>query len=200
MEIRDFNPNASAPFADAWLFLKRWLRQPLTVGAVAPSGGALAAAMLRAASPISGPVLELGPGTGVFTRALLDAGIAAHAIHAVERVPAFAQALRSRFPAVHVIEADAAELASEEFDQSFACIISGLPLRAMSVPQIERIVEAAFACAREDARLVQFSYGLRCPLPAALRARLGLRAWRAAWVARNLPPASVWCVQRVVRP
>lgn len=196
MNLRNSSLAATTPLADAWLFLKRWLRQPLTVGAVAPSSVALGRAMLRASSPIEGPVLELGPGTGVFTRALLEAGASEVGLTAVERVPAFAAALRLRYPGLHVIESDAAALRMRDFDQPFARIVSGLPLRAMGESQIERILVAAFACSRRDARFVQFSYGLRCPVPRSILERLGLRAQRANWVPRNLPPASVWSIER----
>jgi phosphatidylethanolamine/phosphatidyl-N-methylethanolamine N-methyltransferase len=196
MNAQESSLFARSPAADAWLFLRRWLRQPLTVGAVAPSSPWLARAMVCAAQPIEGPVLELGPGTGVFTRALLEAGTGLDAICAVERVPTFAAKLGERFPGLKVIEGDAAALTPAAFEHPFARIVSGLPLRAMRESQIERILEAAFACARADARMVQFSYGLRSPIPRRVAEGLDLRARRVAWVARNLPPASVWVVER----
>lgn len=197
MDVRNSSLTTVAPLADAWFFVRRWLRQPLTVGAIAPSSPWLARAMLRAAQPIPGPVLELGPGTGVFTCALLGSGVPADELTAVERVPAFASSLRARYPGVRVIESDAAALRMEDFDRPFARIVSGLPLRAMGESQIERILGAAFACAHTDARLVQFSYGLRCPVSRHVRELLGLHARRVAWVARNLPPASVWRFDRI---
>jgi phosphatidylethanolamine/phosphatidyl-N-methylethanolamine N-methyltransferase len=195
MNLRNSSLAATTPLADAWLFLKRWLRQPLTVGAIAPSSLGLAHAMVGAAHPISGSVLELGPGTGVFTRALLGSGVPAGELTVVERVPAFASSLRARFPGLRVIECDAAALRDGDFERPFSCIVSGLPLRAMGEAQIERILGAAFACSRSDARFVQFSYGLRCPVSRRVRDRLRLQARRVAWVARNLPPASVWCIE-----
>ena len=179
------------------LFLARWLRQPLMVGAVAPSSRFLARAMLRAAEPLRGPVLELGAGTGVFTRALIESGLPLDQLTVIERIPAFATALRDRFPGLRLIEGDAAALAPSALDAPAARILSGLPLRAMDALTIERIVRAAFDCAQPQARFVQFSYGLRCPVPTRIRERLGLQAQRVAWVARNLPPASVWRLQRV---
>lgn len=178
------------------LFLRLWLRTPLTVGAIAPSGEALALAMVDAAGPLRGPVLELGAGTGVFTRALLRSGLAPADLHAVERLPEFADALRLRFPEIDVITTDAAELRRDRFPRPVNAIVSGLPLRAMRAAQVECIVRRAFACAREDARFVQFSYGFRCPVPATLQARLGIESRRVAWVGRNLPPASVWTLRR----
>jgi phospholipid N-methyltransferase len=181
---------------DWLLFLQRWLRHPRIVGAIAPSSGALARAMLAAAAPIAAPVLELGAGTGVFTRALIDSGVPLSQLRVVERLPEFADALRRRLPGLSVLECDAAELAAHLQPSSFGSVVSGLPLRAMPETQIEAILRAAFACARPEARFVQFSYGLRCPVSAAVRQRLGLSAKRVRWVGWNLPPASVWRFER----
>ena len=181
---------------DGRTFLRQWLRAPLTVGAIAPSSETLARAMVTAASPLRGPVLELGAGTGVFTRALLRSGLSSTDLHVVECVPEFAATLQLRFPKVDVIVADAAELDRKRLPRPVDVVVSGLPLRAMRTNQVERIVGNAFTCATDDARFVQFSYGVRCPVPATVRARLGIEARRVAWVGWNLPPASVWVLRR----
>lgn len=177
-------------------FLARMLRHPRIVGAIAPSSEALARAMLRAAMPLQGAMLELGAGTGVFSRSLLRAGLAPEALYVVERLPEFAAALRSQLPAVQVMELDAAELQPAQFTHAPVTVVSGLPLRAMSETQVEAILRAVLDCCRPDLRFVQFSYGWRCPVPASIRARLGLRAERMRWVPWNLPPAWVWRLQR----
>jgi phosphatidylethanolamine/phosphatidyl-N-methylethanolamine N-methyltransferase len=178
-------------------FLARMLRHPRIVGAIAPSSPALATAMVSAAQPFEGPVLELGAGTGVFTRALLRVGVAPRDLHVVERLPEFAAGLRAQLPGVQVLESDAAQLRLAHFTDAPATVLSGLPLRAMGEAQIEAILRSVLDCCRPDLRFVQFSYGLRCPVPASLRARLGLRAERLRWVPWNLPPAWVWRLQRV---
>lgn len=177
-------------------FLSPYLRHPRIVGAIAPSSAALARDMLKGAAPLEGPVLELGGGTGVFSRALLQAGLAPAALHIVERLPEFAQALRTQLPDTRVLELDARQLHASLFTHLPAIVLSGLPLRAMTGAQVEAILRAVLGCCRQDVRIVQFSYGLRCPVPAALRERLGLQAQRLAWVAANLPPAWVWRLQR----
>lgn len=189
---------APAPTATGeWpAFLARVLRHPRTVGAIAPSSAALARAMLRAAQPLSGPVLELGAGTGVFSRALLRAGLPPGQLHVVECLPEFAARLRAELPGVQVLAQDAAGLEPAGFAQPPATVLSGLPLRAMDAERIEAILGAALRCCRPDACIVQFSYGLRCPVPASVRARLVLRAERMAWVPTNLPPAWVWRLRR----
>jgi phospholipid N-methyltransferase len=184
------------PAADLQVFLNRWLHQPRTVGAIAPSSAALAQAMVATAQPHDGPVLELGAGTGVFTAALLAAGVAPAALTLVECVPEFAALLRHRAPGARVLACDARQLVPTQFDTAPTCIVSGLPLRAMAAAVVDEIVTAAFDCAAPDARLVQFTYGLRCPLPATTLRHLGLTASRTAWVWRNLPPAFVWRFDR----
>lgn len=186
------------PAADLLSFLRRWLTAPRTVGAIAPSSRALARAMCAAARPLDGPVLELGAGTGVFTRALVEAGVDPAALVLVERLPAFAALLRERWPQARVIEGDAGALTADALPAPPAVVVSGLPLRAMPAAQVERIVAAVLACSAPALRLVQFTYGLRCPVAAPLRRRLGLRARRVAFVAGNLPPAWVWVLQREV--
>lgn len=93
------------------LFFRHWLRQPLGIGAILPSGGAVARAMARvSAFSRPGVVLELGGGTGSITRALLSAGCPPERLLPVERERELAASLRRRLPAVAVVEADAADL------------------------------------------------------------------------------------------
>jgi phospholipid N-methyltransferase len=182
--------------SDLQVFLNRWLHQPRTVGAIAPSSAALARAMVTTAQPFDGPVLELGAGTGVFTAALLAAGVAPAALTLVECVPEFAALLRHRAPGARILACDARQLVPAQFTTAPTCIVSGLPLRAMSASVVDEIVSAAFDCAAPDACMVQFTYGLRCPVPESTLRSLGLSADRTAWVWRNLPPAWVWRFDR----
>ena len=55
-------------------FIRSWIEKPLSTGAVMPSSKALARTMARYVDPkASGPVIELGPGTGPVTEALVAA-------------------------------------------------------------------------------------------------------------------------------
>lgn len=87
-----------------------WLYAPLRTGAVAPSGVALASAMTAALTEADGPVIELGPGTGVFTRALVARGIPADRIAAIEASAGFAAHLAAHHPDLRVIHGDAARI------------------------------------------------------------------------------------------
>ncbi|MCO6177444.1 class I SAM-dependent methyltransferase [Ciceribacter sp. RN22] len=180
--------------SDHLLFFKSWLAKPFETAAIAPSSRRLAEAMTAQIEPRS-RVLELGPGTGVFTRALVERGVAERDLLLVERNPVFARLLADRFPDALILTRDAATLPAE----AGACdaAVSGLPLLSMPVPQVTRILKGAFRTLKPDAPLWQFTYGPRCPVPQPLLRRLGLRACHTRFVLLNLPPASVYRIERV---
>src|SRR6185312_13770963 len=126
-------------------FLKGLLARPKNVGAIAPSSPALSQAIARQVDPaVPGPVLELGPGTGVVTEALIERGIAPERITAIEFDPDFASLMRDRFPRVRVIEDDAFDL-SLAGDAAHAGIISGLPLLNHPIQRRRALIEGALA-------------------------------------------------------
>ena len=179
-------------------FGREWLKSPLRVGAVVPSSSSLARAITDGLTAADGPVLELGPGTGVFTEALLKRGIAGSDIAAIEASPGFAAALALRFPEVRVIAGDAARIRQlSPFGVGGAgVVICGLPLLSMPVSKRMRIMSGALDTLRPGGSFRLFTYGLRCPIPESVLDRLGLTARRASFVARNLPVASVYVLDR----
>ncbi|GIX30854.1 MAG: methyltransferase [Porticoccaceae bacterium] len=198
--------NATTPTAIAralalpqepFLFLRKWLRDPLSIAAVAPSSPALAAAMARAVPPGPGTVVELGGGTGAITRALLERG---EAPVVVERDADFCALLTRRFPTCRVLKGDAlalgALLAGAGVEPPVKAVISGLPLLSMPAAFQLRLLAQAFAVLEPGAPFVQFSYGLASPLKERVRRRLGLEAASIAHIWRNLPPARVWAFRR----
>ena len=85
--------------ADGLRFFRTWLQKPVLTGAVSPSGKALARAMARPVEADSNwPVLELGPGTGPVTAALIAQGVAAERIVALEYNPDFCALLVQPLP------------------------------------------------------------------------------------------------------
>ncbi|HTG37657.1 SAM-dependent methyltransferase [Sphingomonas sp.] len=182
---------------DRLRFALAWLRDPAATAAIAPSGRRLAALITRAIDAQTGPVAELGPGTGPFTRALIERGVAEHDLTLVEYNDDFARLLRLRHPAATVLCADAAALAgSESPPGGYGAVVCGLGLRNMDAAQIEAIVGAAFVRMRIDGALYLFTYGRRCSVPDMVLDRLGLTAERVGTVWRNLPPARVYRVAR----
>jgi len=174
------------------LFLKRWLANPLQMGSVIPSSPALcrkvAALVQRKPDEV---VVELGAGTGVISRALLDAGVPAERLVVVEIVPDMAAHLRGVLPGVNVIQGDAFEL-PEALPQwmhgKVGTAICGIPLVMLPRAQQQRFVDAVEAVAPGKGFLL-YTYCITSPLPFR---KLGLEAKREAWTPLNVPPASVW--------
>ena len=183
---------------DVLSFFRSWTRAPLQVGAIAPSGAVLAEVIASEITAGCGPVMELGPGTGVFTRAILARGVRECDLTLVECNTDFVPLLQARFPESRVLSMDAARLSPLELRDSekVAAVISGLPLLAMSPRKVFAILAAAFGCLRSGGALYQFTYGLTCPVRRPYLDRLGLKARRVGRVIRNVPPATVYRISR----
>src|SRR5688572_779200 len=109
--IRLFEQKNGIRLDDEVHFIRSWFEKPLSIGAVTPSGKALARAMARYVDPDSdGPVIELGPGTGPVTEALLARGVAESRLVLVEFNPHFCRILRTRYPEATVLQGDAYSL------------------------------------------------------------------------------------------
>ena len=184
--------------ADFVQFFRSWVSDPMRVAAIAPSGERLARLMTQEIEPLDGPVLELGPGTGVFTRALLARGISESDLTLIEFGEEFIAALGQRFPQARVVRMAAGHLAQCGLfdDAPFGAVVSGLPLLSMSPRKITSIVGGAFATMKHGAAFYQFTYGPRCPVPRPILDRLGLKATRIGGTVRNLPPAGVYRISR----
>jgi len=173
-------------------FLLRFLAHPKRVGAIAPSSRYLAQAMAEAAD-ISGDVLELGPGSGVLTTALLQRGLPPARLTAIEYDGVFASDLRKRFPGICILQGNALGFAALTGGLRFSSVVSGLPLLNYALADRQALIAAALAAMPKGAPFVQYSYGWNAPVPAPQGATVTL----AARVWRNLPPAAVWVYRRV---
>jgi phosphatidylethanolamine/phosphatidyl-N-methylethanolamine N-methyltransferase len=193
----------SLDHAGTTLFLKRWLRRPLAMGAVVPSGRLLAEAMAQTTKAVlagrPGHVVELGAGTGEVTKALLAAGLAPERLALVERDPELARFLRRHFPGPRIIEGDAARLTrllAEHEVAPVAAFVSSLPLLSLPAGIVQSIVGGVFEALPRGAALVQFTYGPTPPVPRAVRERLHLDGAHGKRIWRNVPPAVVWTFTR----
>ncbi|MDR7124002.1 methyltransferase domain-containing protein [Pseudotabrizicola sp. 4114] len=158
--------------------------------------------MTQGLTATSGPVIELGPGTGVFTVALLRRGIPAAQVAVIEASESFATALALRFPRVAVIHDDAAHIRHvSPFGSGGAdMVICGLPLLSVPLAKVLRIVAECMTVLKPDGDLRLVTHGQRCPIPAAMLSRLGLVARRRTFGPLNTPPASVYAVVRMEQP
>lgn len=185
-------------FKDEARFLKNWLDKPLVTGAVSPSGKALARMMARYVDPSEpGLVLEIGPGTGPVTEALLERGVAPERLVLVEFNEEFADLLEKRFPGVTVHRGDAYAVAQRlagRLDQPLTATVCSLPLLTKPVRQRVRLLDDCLRMSRPGAPFIQFTYGLVPPIP---REAIGLTTAAGSprvWL--NLPPARVWIYRR----
>ncbi|MDE2183139.1 MAG: methyltransferase domain-containing protein [Alphaproteobacteria bacterium] len=169
-------------------FLGRAAANPVLVGAVLPSSRALARAIAAQTDPArEGPVLELGPGTGAVTTALIARGYAPGRITAIERDEEFADLIEARWPHLHLIRANALALSDLAGETRFAHVVSGLPLLNLPAWMRERLVFDALSLLLPGGSLIQFSYGFHPPVEPP-----EVQIARAAQVWLNLPPARVW--------
>lgn len=179
--------------SDSLRFIGRLVAKPKLVGAITPSSRALANA-IAAQMPRNGPILEIGPGTGVATAALIERGVAPEQITAIEYDREFARLIAQRFPHVRLIRGDAFDLDARLGDvETFAGIISGVPLLNHSLERRERFLQGLLARLQPGAPLVQFSYGLHPPVGAPPGVSVAL----AKLVLLNLPPARVWVYRKI---
>lgn len=179
---------------DTLRFLAAWFRAPLRAGAVAPSSAALARAMALAAAVRPGArVVELGPGTGVVTRALMAVGVHERDLVLIEADPDFADLLRRRHPAATVLNDDAFAVLARlaEDGTRVSAVVSSLPLLVFPRARRSRLAADALRLVGPHGRLVQFTYGPVSPIPhsPSFIAEPSRRIWG------NLPPAVAWTYQ-----
>src|SRR5437867_4015614 len=174
--IRRFEQKNGIRLDDEVRFIRSWFGKPLTTGAVTPSGKALArtmAAYIDGSRP--GLIIELGPGTGPVTEALLGQGVDPSRLVLVEFEPTFCRLLR------------------EVLQEPAAGVVSGLPLFTKPLRMRLRLLFEAFALMSPGAPFVQFTYNAVAPIPKRLD-RVSVEASERVWM--NIPPARVWVYRR----
>jgi phosphatidylethanolamine/phosphatidyl-N-methylethanolamine N-methyltransferase len=177
-------------------FLRSWIEKPLHMGAVMPSSKALARTIARYVDPHSqGPVIELGPGTGAITDALIARGIAEKRLVLVEFDPGFCALLRERYPQATVVQGDAYNLdvTLAEMKEPAAAMVSGLPLVTKPMLVRLKLMRDAFLKMEAGAPFIQFTYSVAPPIPKSLP---GIHTQASDRVWMNLPPARVWVYRK----
>jgi phosphatidylethanolamine/phosphatidyl-N-methylethanolamine N-methyltransferase len=199
----------SEPFHDLRVFLGALCRRPASVGAIAPSGPALAG-LLASVTPTTGApvVVELGPGTGSASKAI-ERRIPAEGRHlAVELDGALVEHLRGAHPELEVVHGDAAELGKLLADRGVDkvdAVISGLPWSLFPADLQRAILDQVGAVLAPGGAFTTLAYVHALPLGSARRFRALLSAsfdevivTRVVWA--NLPPAvSYICRRPIVR-
>lgn len=183
----------ASKFDDEIRFIRGMMAEPKTVGAIVPTSARMAAKMASVIETGSGlPVLELGPGTGVITRAILARGVAPENLVSVEYSSQFYGHLVDKFPGVNFINGDAFDI--EETlagyrGQKFDCVISGIPLLNFPMHARVKLVESLLDLMPPGRPVVQFSYGPKSPV-AARPERYRVEHFDIVFL--NIPPAQIW--------
>ncbi|MGQ0583053.1 MAG: class I SAM-dependent methyltransferase [Reyranella sp.] len=180
------------------VFLRGWSRDPVAVGLPIASSSwtarRLAQAALHAAIPGSGPVLELGAGTGPVTQALIEAGCPVDQIIVVERDAELCTTLERRFRTLRVLHGDALDLAAILAGAgipSVSVVLSGLPMRAVPPGATARCYSGAFRSMPSGGAIIQYTYGFRSPVdPGEAALKLDASFVGREW--RNVPPMGIW--------
>jgi phosphatidylethanolamine/phosphatidyl-N-methylethanolamine N-methyltransferase len=184
-------------FEDEARFLRSWLERPLVTGAVTPSGKLLARTMASYVDPrVPGPVIELGPGTGPVTDALVRRGVAQDRLVLVEYNPEFCKLLKRRFPRATIVQGDAYDIRDsigEAVREPAAAMVSSLPLFNKPLEKRLELLAEAQDFMRRGAPFIQFTYAVVPPIPTQ-STEYSAHGSNRVWL--NLPPARVWVYRR----
>ncbi len=184
--------------ADSARFIRQWVENPRLIGAVSPSGPALAKAMASYVDlKKEGPIIELGPGTGPVTQALLARGIAPERLVLVEYEQGFCHLLAERYPGVQIVQGDAYSLKKTLQNKLSAqpiTVVSSLPLLVRPERDRVELLHQAFELMGPDGLFIQFTYGLtKSPMPMHAHSITGAYVGKgSAPILLNIPPARVW--------
>src|SRR2546429_5704311 len=167
--IRRFERKTGVRLDDEVRFIGSWIKKPLAVGAVTPSSKPLARTMAQYVDPHGdGPVIELGPGTGPITEALVEHGVEPSRLVLVEFNPTFCQLLRQRFPEATVVQADAYRLReslSQYSRHQASAVVSGPPLMTKPLRLRLRVLREALARLAPPAPVVPVTHPMVPPVP-----------------------------------
>jgi phosphatidylethanolamine/phosphatidyl-N-methylethanolamine N-methyltransferase len=188
-----------ATLSDTTLFLQEWLVNPQRTGSVVPSSRQLAAAMARwLPANRESFVLELGPGTGAVTDALLKHGLREDRLIAIDNNPNLTKLLHKRFPQAQIITGDAWQMDTLLHNlrvpvESVGAVISSLPLLNFPMEQAEALAQKIRDVLEPQGNWVQYSYRIDKLRPRGA-STFRLHASKIVWL--NLPPARVSVFQK----
>lgn len=187
----------AAKFDEELRFFKGWIDKPKAVGAIVPTSGVTARKMASVVRPESDDlVLELGPGTGVITRAILARGIKPEKLVSIEYSKDFVDRLTQELPGVNFVHGDAFDLETALAPwkgQRFDAVISAIPMLNFPVEARIRLVESLLDLMPAGRPIVQITYGALSPVPAG---RGSYTVDRFDFIVRNIPPAHLWIYRR----
>ena len=196
MELR-LKERLGRKFDEEIRFFKGWLDGPKSGGAILPTSAVTARRMASVINPASGlPVLELGPGTGIITKAIIERGVAAENIVSIEYSTDFYQHLKRTIPGVNFINGDAFDLDTtlgDWKDRKFDAVISAIPMLSFPMEKRIALLEDLLDRMPPGRPVVQITYSPVSPIDARPD-RFHIR--HLDFVVRNIPPAQLWVYSR----
>jgi phosphatidylethanolamine/phosphatidyl-N-methylethanolamine N-methyltransferase len=187
-------------FDDELKFFKGWMDKPRAVGSIVPTSSVTARRMASIIDTKSGlPVLEVGPGTGVITKAILSLGVKPSDLYTVEYSHDFVTHLRRNYPGVNVIEGDGFNLDKTLGDKSamiFDSVVSGVPLLNFPVKRRVAYLENLLSRIPHGRPVVQLTYGPKSPIPPGFG---DYTVEHFHFILRNIPPTQLWLYRRAPR-
>ncbi|EJL51312.1 MULTISPECIES: phospholipid N-methyltransferase PmtA [unclassified Rhizobium] len=178
-------------------FFKGMMQGPKTVGSIVPTSSITARKMASVINLHSGlPVLELGPGTGAITKAILGRGVKPENLVAVEYSTDFYEHLVRLYPGVNFINGDAFNLdktLGAMRDQKFDSVVSAVPLLNFPMQARIALLESLLDRLPAGRPVVQISYGPVSPI-IARPDRYHIQHFD--FIVRNIPPAQLWIYRR----
>lgn len=178
-------------------FFKGWKSNMKAVGSIVPTSGITARRMASVVNPHSGlPVLELGPGTGVITKAILQKGVQPENLVSVEFSTDFYQHLVKTYPGVDFINGDAFDLDKTlglRRDQKFDSVVSAVPLLNFPMHMRVSLIDDLLSRIPVGRPVIQISYGPLSPV-VAMPDRYQISHYD--FVVRNIPPAQLWVYRK----
>lgn len=195
--VRRLKERFEKKFDEEIRFFKGMMQGPKLVGAIVPTSSTTARKMASVVNPSSGlPVLELGPGTGVITKAILARGVPAEKLVSVEYSEDFYNHLKETYPGVNFIHGDAFDLdhtlgalAGQKFDS----VVSAVPLLNFPMRDRIRLLESLLDRLPPGRPVVQISYGPVSPIIAKPQS---YHIQHFDFIVRNIPPAQLWIYRR----
>lgn len=196
MQMR-FKERLGRKFDEEIRFFKGWIDGPKRVGAILPTSGITARRMASVINPQSGlPVLELGPGTGIITKAILQRGVPPENLVSIEFSTDFFLHLTQNFPGVQFINGDAFDLQNTlgRFkDVQFDAVISAIPMLSFPMERRIALLEDLLDRMPHGRPVMQITYGPVSPIVAKPDS---YRIKHFDFVVRNIPPAQLWVYTR----
>lgn len=185
--------------ADFILFLRRFVSQPSLVGSVIPSSRFLCKRMMDAVSWDKARVIvELGPGTGVFTKDILQKMRPDSRFFVIERDDEFQEILRSRFPGL-IVGDEAQKLPYYVEEQGLPkvdAIVSSLPFAVFPEELRNEILQGILNSLAPDGVFVTYQYSLQMkPMLNQLFDQV-----EVGFTPFNIPPAFIYTCRNNANP